>query len=108
MDYMTMYEARDIAKNVLYVDKNDRELTRYQLYVAVQSNSKRQFTPEEILSLPWDDKWLDQKEFTYNEEEEKRTQKAADAFADMLNNGMIDFQRADMMKNEQKSTKKID
>lgn len=97
-----MYEARDIAKNVLYVDRNDRELMRYQLYVAIQSNSKKKYKPQEILELPWDDRWLDKTEFEYNEEDDKRTQEQADAIANLLNNGMIDFESTNLVKEQSK------
>lgn len=103
-----MYEAHDIAKNVLYVDKNDRELQRYQLYVAIQTNSKRKFKPEEILSLPWDDRWLDDVEFEYNEEEKKETEEKAKSIADLLNGGNINFGNANLMNEEEQSKTKID
>lgn len=107
MDEMTMYEARDISKNVLYVDRNARELDRYKLYVAIQSNSKKKYKPQEILELPWDNRWLDKTEFEYSEEDDKRTQEQADSIADLLNNGMIDFDSTNLMK-ETQSKPKID
>lgn len=93
-----MFEAREIAKNVLYVDKNQREIWRYQLYVAIQSNSKKKYKVEDVFSLPWDNKWLDKTEFKYNEEEEKKHNEMAQSMADLLNNGGINFESTDLMK----------
>ena len=97
---MTSYEAQDIAKNVVYVDRTEREIERYQLYVAIQSNSKTRYKPADILTLPWDNKWLDKTEFEYNEEEEKRTEEQANAMAAMLNKSMINFESTNLMKQE--------
>lgn len=98
MDKMTLYEARDISKNILYVDRNQREIERYQLYVAIQSHSKNKLSLKEVLELPWDNNFLDQKEFTYSEEDEKRTTEQAKSFEDLLNNGSINFESANLMK----------
>lgn len=98
MDKMTLYEARDISKNILYVDRNQREIERYQLYVAIQSHSKNKLSLKEVLELPWDNNFLVQKEFTYSEEEEKRTTEQAKSFEDLLNNGSINFESANLMK----------
>lgn len=92
-----MYEAKDIAKNVLYVDKNDRELIRYQLYVAIQSNSKNKIDLKDVMSLPWDDNWLNKTEFEYDEKEDKQLNQQAQAFADMLNKGNMEFGKAKLM-----------
>lgn len=102
---MTAYEAQDIAKNVVYVDRTEREIERYQLYVAIQSNSKTRYKPTDILTLPWDNKWLDKTEFEYNEEEEKRTQEQANAMAAMLNQGGINFQKTNIMDDSKKENK---
>ena len=82
----------------MYVDRTQRELDRYQLYVAIQSHSKNKLSPKEILSLPWDDNFLDQKEFTYSEEDEKRTTEQAKTFEDMLNSGALNFESTNLMK----------
>ena len=106
---MQLYEARDLVKNVVFVDKTQRELDRYKLYVAIQTNSKKKFTPEEILALPWDNKWLNKTEFEYNEEEDKAYGERADAIADMLNAGNLDFQATniaeDVEQNDRKAAK---
>lgn len=98
LDHLQLYEARDIAKNVIYVDRNQREIDRYKLYVSIQSHSKNKLTPKEVLSLPWDNNFLDQSEFKYNEEDEKKTTELADKFADMLNSGELNFTETNMLK----------
>lgn len=102
MDSMTMYEAKDIAKNTMYTDRTERELERYQLYVAIQTNSKKRYKPEDIMQLPWDNKWLDKTEFEYNKEDDERTESKANSIADMLNKGMLSFETTNIM-NESKS-----
>lgn len=54
MDNMQGYELNTIIQNIPYLDRNQKELDRYKLYVSVQSNSKKKVKIEEILSLPWD------------------------------------------------------
>lgn len=94
-----MYEAKDIARDVLYVDKNEREMDRYKLFVAIQSNSKKKLDVTDICKLPWDDRWLNKTEFEYNEEEDKEYGEKANQIADMLNAGMLNFEATNMMKN---------
>lgn len=51
---MQEYELNSIIQNIPYLNRNEKELDRYKLYVSVQSNSKKKVKIEEILSLPWD------------------------------------------------------
>lgn len=97
MDHMTMYEAKDIAKNVLYVDKNQRELDRYKLFVAIQSNSKNKIDLKSIMELPWDNAFLNKTEFKYDEKEEEMLNDKAQAIEDMLNNGLISFEKTNLL-----------
>lgn len=63
-------------------------MIRYQLYVAIQSNSKRRLEPKDILELPWDnraEKWDDEKE-------EKMVEDMK-VYEDMLNDGRLDFKK---------------
>lgn len=102
MDELQMYEARDIAKNVMYVDKNEREIDRYKLYVSIQANSKKKLDPKDIMTLPWDNKWLNKTEFEYNEKEDKEYGERADSIADMLNSGSLQFGQTNMMQEIEK------
>ena len=102
MDELQMYEARDIAKNVMYVDKNEREMSRYQLYATIQSNSKKKLSLKDIMQLPWDNKFLDKTEFTYNKEDDERTESKANSIADMLNKGMLSFETTNIMNESKK------
>ena len=90
---MTEYEASECLKYAEFVDRIDRELLRYQLYVSIQSNSKKEIKPTEILKLPWDNAFLDETEFKYNEKEEKNLEIKSEYFADMLNNGNLSFEK---------------
>lgn len=55
MDELQQWELNTIVENIQYLDKNQREIDRYKLYVSIQSNSKKKLKPEEIMRLPWDD-----------------------------------------------------
>lgn len=66
--------------------------------MSIQSHSKNKLSPKEILELPWDNKFLDQGEFTYSEEEDKKTNEMADKFAELLNNGQLNFETTNLMK----------
>lgn len=50
------------------------------------------------MELPWDNKFLDQKEFTYSEEDEKKITEQAKSFEDMLNSGALNFESTNLMK----------
>lgn len=55
MDELQQWELNTMIENIKYLDRNEREIDRYKLYVSIQSNSKKKITPKEILSLPWDE-----------------------------------------------------
>lgn len=55
MDVMQYNEVVDIIQNIKWLDKNERELDRYKVFVNVQANSKKRLKPEDIMKLPWDD-----------------------------------------------------
>ena len=87
-----MYEAREIVKCLIYVDKNQRELDRYKLYVAIQSNSKNKIDLESVMKLPWDkSEMLKDKPIEYNEEEEKRLNDKAKYYENLLSSGQLKF-----------------
>lgn len=101
LDEMTSWEAADVVRNLGYVDKNEREIGRYQLYVAIQSNSKKKYEPKDIMALPWDPK-----PEKYDEEKGKRLIESAKAFENMLNSGAIKFDHDDHSKELFKNTPK--
>lgn len=100
LDEMRQYEAKDIVKNIMYVDKNEREIDRYKLFVAIQSNSKNKIELKDIMELPWDNVWLNKTEFKYDEKAAEELNEKATAIEDMLNNGLISFEKTDMMKSK--------
>ena len=55
MDVMQYSEVVDIIKNIRWLDKNEKEIDHYKLYVTVQANSKKKVKLEEVMKLPWDD-----------------------------------------------------
>lgn len=54
MDEMQQYELNSIIQNIPYLDRNEKEINRYKLFVSVQSNSKKKINIEELLPLVWD------------------------------------------------------
>lgn len=87
MDKLTLYEASDIVKNLEYVDRTDRELKRYQLYVAIQSNSKNKISLQDVFSLPWDKTEEDTRELT--EDEINKMEEKASVMMNLLNSGKL-------------------
>lgn len=83
---------------MIYCDKDYKEYTRYQLYVAIQSNSKKKIDMHDVCKLPWDNRFLNKSEFKYDRKEEKISEEKASTFEDMLNNGTISFTNSDLMK----------
>lgn len=55
MDEMQIYELNSIVKNLKFVDRNQREIERYQLLVNIQANSKHKIKIQDVMRLPWDD-----------------------------------------------------
>lgn len=51
---MQQNEVNTIIQNIPYLDRNEKEIDRYKLYVSVQANSKKKIKLEEILPLVWD------------------------------------------------------
>lgn len=71
LDDMQEWEVNDIVSCIKWLDRTERELSRYQLYVSVQSNSKKKLTPKDILSLPWDDEGVNKGTQISDEEAER-------------------------------------
>ena len=69
LDELQTWEAVEILNNLEFTDKNERELLRAQLYVAVQSNSRKKIEAKEIWALPWDEIHRNE---DYDEEKAKR------------------------------------
>lgn len=86
---MEQYEANECVKNLVYLDRDFKELERYQLYVLVNANSKKNVTAKEIMKLPWDNKFLNETNFTYDEEESENLKEMENSFTDMLNKGTL-------------------
>lgn len=86
---MEQYEANECVKNLVYLDRDLKELERYQLYVLVNANSKKNVTAREIMKLPWDNKFLNETEFEYSEEESESLKEMENSFADMLSKGTL-------------------
>lgn len=56
MDEMEDWEVNDIIENLPYLDRNDWERSRLQVYSNVQMNTKKKLKPNDILEFPWDNK----------------------------------------------------
>lgn len=97
LDKMPEYEAFECIKYLDFVDKVDREMERYQIWVAIQTNSKKQLSMKDILSLPWDNDFINETEFTYNEEEEAKLNENAKEWENILTNNRVKFESTNML-----------
>lgn len=51
---MQSYELNDIINNIPYIDKNEWERFRYNIYSNIQMNSKKKLKPTDIIKYNWD------------------------------------------------------
>ena len=56
MDEMQVYELYLILENLNYSIKNDWEIGREIMWSNLQPWSKKKIKPEDVISLPWDNK----------------------------------------------------
>ena len=56
MDEMQPYELYLILENLNYSIKNDWEICREIMWSNLQTWSKKKLKPEDVISLPWDNK----------------------------------------------------
>ena len=56
MDEMQPYELYLILENLNYSIKNDWEICREIMWSNLQPWSKKKLKPEDVISLPWDNK----------------------------------------------------
>lgn len=54
MDRMSEYETFDYVDNIEYLDVNDWERTRLEVYTIAQIMSKKKLKPSDILHFSWD------------------------------------------------------
>lgn len=93
-----MYEANDIVKNIEFLDKNARELDRYKLYVAIQSNSKKKIDVEDVMKLPWDKSEVMKRKHTEPQaDNEQKYNDMAKWYLDAMKEGKIKFEEAKLM-----------
>ena len=86
MDKLEQWELNTIVENIQYLDKNQREIDRYKLYVSIQSNSKKKLKPEEILHLPWDNESNEEWSEEYKQTLAKRRKETEERMAQILKN----------------------
>lgn len=73
---MQQNEVNTIVQNIPYLDRNEKEIDRYKLYVSVQANSKKKIKLEEILPLVWDKEGKNTGTIMTEEEAKKAKEKA--------------------------------
>lgn len=95
MDKMRPYEVNDYMKSLKYIDKTVRELERYSNYIYLQSNTKKELKPSDIMTLPWDEDEFKEKP-KYSEEEDKMMQGKAEQLRKMLISGQIKLEEANL------------
>lgn len=93
MDKIQQAEINTIIENIPYLNRNERELDRYKLFVSVQANTKKRIKFEDIMKLPWDEEGKSCK--IMNEEEVKQAREKAKEMEARFNN-MAFTQNVDM------------
>lgn len=78
MNHLEEWEAQSIINNIKFVDKNEREMKRMELFVSIQSNSRKKLNVEEIFSLPWDEEGKNRGTLISKEEQQKLRARAAE------------------------------
>ena len=104
MDTMQEYEVNTVIQNIPYLNRNEKELDRYKLFVSVQSNSKKKINIEDILKLPWDEEGKNTGTAISEEEAKKLRDKARELERKMNNGGMKigteNFDMTQLIKNQ--------
>lgn len=96
MDKMRPYEVNDYIKSLRYIDRTLRELERYSNFIYLQSNTKKELKPKDIMSLPWDvDEFKEKPQ--YSEEEEKALEEKAEKLKYMLKNYIVKTEKANLI-----------
>lgn len=96
MDSMRLYEVNDYIKSLRYVDRTARELERYSNYIYLQSNTKKELHPEDIMKLPWDEDEFKEKPH-YSEEERKMLEERAAKLKKMIESGQMKMEKANLI-----------
>lgn len=96
MDKMRTWEVNDYIKSLKYIDKTVRELERYSNYIYLQSNTKKELKPSDIMSLPWDEDEFKEKP-KYSEVEDKIMHSKSEQLKKMIDNGQIKFEEAHLI-----------
>lgn len=73
---MQQNEVNTIVQNIPYLDRNEKEIDRYKLYVSVQANSKKKIKLEEVLPLVWDKEGKNTGTMMTDEEKKEALKKA--------------------------------
>lgn len=96
---MQQNEVNTIVQNIPYLDRTDKELNRYKLYVSVQSNSKKKVKMEDILPLVWDKENKNTGTLISEDEANERRNKAKELEKRIQNMTFTTIDMNDMYKN---------
>lgn len=79
LDRMEMYEIAALMEYEWYAKKDEWEIGRMQAYVQAQTQSTKRLKPDDIMKLPWEDKFIPREEkdtYISDEDVERLTEKA--------------------------------
>jgi len=96
MDKMRPYEVNDMLKVLKYVDKTVRELERYSNFIYLQSNTKKQLSPSDIMELPWDKDEFKEPPH-YSEEEDRMMHDKSETLRKMIASGKVQLEEATLI-----------
>lgn len=86
LDELQQWELNLIVNNIKYLDRNEKEIDRYKLYISVQANSKKKLKIEDIMKLPWDDEQDEKWSKEYKEEIDKQRKEAEERMQQIIKN----------------------
>ena len=84
---MQEYEANTIIENLPYLDRTSWEQTRFQVYTSIQMNSKKKYSPDDIMKFAWETEG-DEKDTSISMEDiERLRNKSKEIFESIKDNG---------------------
>lgn len=86
LDELQQWELNLIVNNIKYLDRNEKEIDRYKLYISVQANSKKKLKIEDIMKLPWDDEQDEKWSEEYKEKVDKQRKETKERMQQIIKN----------------------
>lgn len=102
MDEMELYEVNTIIKDLKYIDRTSRELSRYEIYAIAQSNSSKKLKMTDILQLPWDEEGKNTGTAVTEEQAKEMRDRMKRLEKQIQNTQLVEIGNGELMKNTRK------